>query len=71
MATTNVSDEKQNFSEKVQDLFCQLHKATVIHDQLKFIAVLNALLSVHYDISWKCFGPSCSAQRVFTTSAIQ
>ena len=46
MATTNVSDETQNFSEKVQDLYCQLHKATVIHDQLTFIAVLNAFLSI-------------------------
>ena len=46
MATTNVSDQKQNYSEKVQDLYCQLHKATVIHDQLTFIAVLNALLSI-------------------------
>ena len=27
--------------------------------------------SVHYSISWKCFGPSRSAQRVFTASAIQ
>ena len=46
MATTNVSDQKQNYSEKVQDLYCQLHKATAIHGQLTFIAVLNAFLSI-------------------------
>ena len=46
MATTNVSDQEQNYSEKVQDLYCQLHKATVIHNQLTFIAVLNAFLSI-------------------------
>ena len=27
--------------------------------------------SVHYDISWKCSDPSCSSQRVFTSSAVQ
>ena len=46
MAITNVSeDEKQNYFEEVQDLYCSLDKAIAIHGQLTFIAVLNAFLS--------------------------
>ena len=46
MATTNISHGKQNCSETFQFLFCSLDKATVIHGQLTFIAVLNAFLSI-------------------------
>ena len=46
MATTNVSDEKQNCSEKFQYLYCSLSIASAIHGQLTFIAVLNAFLSI-------------------------
>ena len=47
MATTNVSDEKQNhFENWAQYLYCSLHKATAIHGQLTFIAVLNVFLSI-------------------------
>ena len=46
MATTNISDEKQNYAKPFQDLFCSLDKATAIHGQLTFIAVLNAFLSI-------------------------
>ena len=46
MAATNVSDEKQSYSEKVQYLYCSLGIATAIHGQLTFIAVLNAFLSI-------------------------
>ena len=46
MATTNVSDEKQNYSEKIQYLYCPLDKATAIHGQLTFIAGLNVFLSI-------------------------
>ena len=46
MATTNVSDEKQNYSEKFQYLYCSLDIAAAIHGQLSFIAVLNAFLSI-------------------------
>ena len=47
MATTNVSeDKKQNYSEKVQNLYCSLHIAAAIHGQLIFIALLNAFLSI-------------------------
>ena len=47
MATTNISDEKQNSeSETFQYLYCSLDKATVIHGQLTFIAGLNAFLSI-------------------------
>ena len=46
MAITNVSeDEKQNYFEEVQDLYCSLDKAIAIHGQLTFIAVLNPFLS--------------------------
>ena len=46
MATTNVSDEKQNYSEKIQEPFCSLNIAAEIHGQLTFMAVLNAFLSI-------------------------
>ena len=46
MATTNVSDEKQNYSEKFQYLYCSLDITAAIHGQLTFIAVLNAFLSI-------------------------
>ena len=46
MATANVSDEKQNYSEKFHYLYCSLDIAAAIHGQLTFIAVLNAFLSV-------------------------
>ena len=46
MATPNISDEKQNSSEKIQYLYCPLDIATAIHGQLTFIAVLNAFLSI-------------------------
>ena len=46
MTTTNVSDEKQNYSQKFQDLYCSLDTAAAIHGQLTFIAVLNAFLSI-------------------------
>ena len=47
MAITNISDEKQNSdSETFQYLFCSLDKATALHGQLTFIAVLNAFLSI-------------------------
>ena len=46
MATTNVSDEKQNYSEEVQDLYCSLDMAAATHGQLTFITVLNAFLSI-------------------------
>ena len=46
MANANVTDEKQNYSEKAQDLYCSLDKDTAIHGQFTFIAVLNALLSI-------------------------
>ena len=46
MATANVSDEKQNHSDIVQDLYCSLDIATAIHGQLTFIIVLNAFLSI-------------------------
>ena len=46
MATANVSDEKQNYSEKAHDPYCSLEIATAIHGQLTFIAVLNAFLSI-------------------------
>ena len=46
MATTNISHGKQNYSETFQYLFCSLDKATAIHGQLTFIAVLNAFLSI-------------------------
>ena len=46
MATANVSDEKQNYSEKAHDLYCSLDKDTAIHGQFTFIAVLNAFLSI-------------------------
>ena len=47
MATTNVSDKKQNhFENWAQYLYCSLHKATAIHRQLTFIAVLNVFLSI-------------------------
>ena len=46
MATTNVSHEKQNYSEKVQYLYCLQDIAVEIHVQLTFIAVLNAFLSI-------------------------
>ena len=46
MATANVSDEKQNYFEKVHDLYCSVDKAAAIHGQLTFIAVLNAFLSI-------------------------
>ena len=46
MATTNVSDEKQNYSEKFQDLYCSLDIAAAIHGQLTFIAILNAFLCI-------------------------
>ena len=46
MATTNISDEKQNYFERVQDLYCSLDKDTAIHGQLTFIAGLNAFLSI-------------------------
>ena len=36
----------QNYSERVQYLFCSLGKVTAIHGQLTFIAVLNAFLSI-------------------------
>ena len=36
----------QNYSERVQYLYCSLDKATAIHGQLTFIAVLNAFLSI-------------------------
>ena len=45
MTTTNVSDEKQQF-EKAQYLYCSLVRATTIHGQLTFIAVLNVFLSI-------------------------
>jgi len=47
MATTNVSEgEKQNYSKKVEDLYCSLDIPSAIHGQLTFIAVLNAFLSI-------------------------
>ena len=46
MATTNVSDEKQNYSETFHYLYCSLDIAAAIHGQLTFIAVLNAFLSI-------------------------
>ena len=48
MATRNVSeDEEQNhFGNWVQYMYCSLDKATTIHGQLIFIAVLNAFLSI-------------------------
>ena len=47
MATANVSgEEKPNYSEKVQDLYCSPGIAAAVHGQLTFIAVLNALLSI-------------------------
>ena len=46
MATANVSDEKQNYSEMAQELYCSLDKDTAIHGQFTFIAVLNVLLSI-------------------------
>ena len=47
MATTNVSeDEEQNNFGNWAYLYCSPHKATVIHGQLIFIAVLNAFLSI-------------------------
>ena len=46
MVTTNVSDEKQNYSEKIQEPFCSLNIAAEIHGQLTFMAVLNASLSI-------------------------
>ena len=46
MATTNVSDEKQNHSEKIQEPHCSLDIAAEIHGQLTFMAVLNAFLSI-------------------------
>ena len=46
MATTNASDEKQNYPENFQSLNSSLDKATAIHGQLTFIAVLNAFLSI-------------------------
>ena len=46
MAATNVSeDEEQNNFEHWAYLYCSPDKATVIHGQLIFIAVLNAFLS--------------------------
>ena len=47
MATTNVSgDEKQDYSETFLYLYCSSDRATAIHGQLTFIAVLNAFLSI-------------------------
>ena len=47
MATTNVTEnEKQNYSETIQDLFCSVVIASTLHGQLTFIAVLNAFLSI-------------------------
>ena len=46
MATANVSDEKQNYSETFHYLYCSLDIAAAIHGQLTFIAVLNAFLSI-------------------------
>ena len=46
MATTNVSDEKQNYFDKIQEPYCALDIAAAIHGQLTFIAVLNAFLSI-------------------------
>ena len=47
MATTNVSeDEKQDYSETFLYLYCSPDRATAIHGQLTFIAVLNAFLSI-------------------------
>ena len=47
MATTNVTeDEKQNFSETIQGLFCSVVIVSTLHDQLTFIAILNAFLSI-------------------------
>ena len=46
MAATNVSNEKQSYSENAKYLFCSLGIATAIHGQLTFIAVLNAFLSI-------------------------
>ena len=48
MANTNVSeDEEQNhLGDWVQYMHCSLEKATTIHGQLIFIAVLNAFLSI-------------------------
>ena len=47
MATTNVTeDEKQNFSETIQGLFCSVVIASTLHGQLTFIAILNAFLSI-------------------------
>ena len=48
MATTNVSeDEQQNhFGNWAQYMYCSPDKATAIHGQLIFIAVLNAFLSI-------------------------
>ena len=46
MATANVSNEKQNYSEKFQYLHCSLDIAAAVHGQLTFIAVLNAFLSI-------------------------
>ena len=48
MATTNVSENEENnhFGNWVQYLYCSPHKATAIHGQLTFIAVLNAFLAI-------------------------
>ena len=46
MAAANVSDEKQNYFEKAQELYCSLDIASAIHGQLVFIAVLNVYLSI-------------------------
>ena len=48
MATTNVSeDEEQNhIGNWAQYIYCSPNKATTIHGQLTFIAVLNAFLSI-------------------------
>ena len=46
MASANVSDEKRNYFEKAQELYCSLDIASAIHGQLIFIAVLNAYLSI-------------------------
>ena len=47
MATANVSeDEKQDYSETFLYLYCSPDRATAIHGQLTFIAVLNAFLSI-------------------------
>ena len=46
MATANVSDEKQNYSEKFHYLYCSLDIAAAIHGQLTFIAVLDVFLPI-------------------------